>query len=517
MNEDQREKLQLFLTRLRSISPTRWIVSISAIIVISIVFSIWNQYGFVYVSIPAGIDNKTPIKYSNSDDSQQSLMNIGSLVVVPRANSALSASTDKYNSVVSVSIPWFGFTSVNLPTSTTAGIEKYTINSPGCANYDTEKDRLINYKCQSPLDFSTIDLQTGSSQTLTPLLSTNQSAPFLSGILGISDSATSQLFYQDYSGTVSYIKNPDGLSSSDLSLAQIITNHNDITSTSFILLPLSGDIYIGNYTNNTVSYNKISRPSKWTTEMSSICQLLMTSAYCYQGISGAAPSGSDVTSSSDTGGSLLKINISSPGNLTLERYGIDSEITADGIFIANDGNLTLTDGGRIYNFSFSGSRVVARQLSGNIKSVATTGSSIYFVKDNTIYKLQKNAATAIFHSDNISIARIFTDNGSVFLTARSADNGTDLSIYKLTETPDTTTSLLLDITSRPTFYSDDISDINFIKHTVFIQVKVIIDKNATRPDLAVNQQQYSEVKNRISHQLENKGLDISSLKLIFSY
>ncbi len=517
MNEDQREKLQLFLNRLRSISPARWIVSISAVIIISVLYTIWNQYGFVFVNTPAGIDNKTSIKYSNSDDSKQSLMNIGQIVVVPRANSAFTASVNTYSSVVSVSIPWYGFTSAELPASVAAGVEKYAINNPGCAGYDKESDELINYKCQSPTDFSVADMQTSFPRTLTPLLSTHQSAAFLNGILGISDSATGQLFYQDYKGAVSYIKNPDGLSSDDLALSQIITNHNDITNTSFMLLPLSGDIYIGKYTDNTVSYNKISHPSKWTSEMSSICQLLTTSAYCYQGISGAAPSGSDIEPSTETSGNLLKINLASSGNPTLERYTIDSAIAVDGVFIANDGNFTLTDGGRIYTLNFSGGKAILRQLSGNIKSVATTGDSIYFTKENTLYKLQKNAATAIFHSDNLSIARVFTDNGSVFLSARTPDSGTEVGIYKVTTAPDSNTDLLLKITAQPTLYSDDISDISFIKHTVFVMAKVTIDKNARQPDQAVNQQQYSEVKNRISEQLEKAGLDIASFKLVFSY
>jgi hypothetical protein len=518
MNEDQREKLQLFLSRLGLISPSRWIISISVVILVGVLLSVWTNYGFVIVTTPTGIDNKSPIKYTNSDDRNQSLMNIGPVVFVPRTNSALVVSAGTYHSVMSVSIPWYGFVSTTLPVGIVNGIEKYSIDSSGCANYDSENDRLIDYICQNPINFSVIDLKTGSSKIVTPLLPMNQSVPFLNGLIGTTDNSTGQLLYQDYSGATTYLKKPDDLSVADLIASTIVTDHNDVANSSFIIQPLSGNIYIGNYSDNKVTYSKIPHLAEWNTKMSSVCRLLQTSAYCYQGISGLAPSNSDALSANNTiSGRILKIDVSTPSKITLQQYSVPPTVAIEGIYIANDGNFTVLSTNRLYNFNFSGNTTVFHQLTGNIKSVTSTGDSVYFAKDNMIYKLQNSTAVAVFYSDDLNIDRVFSDNRSVFITAKSSMVGTELGIYKLTPTVDNVTKLLLHITMRPTQYSEDISDINFVKKNVFIRVKITIDKKATRADLVIDQNEYNQVKNHVSQQLQNAGLKTSDLNLVYSY
>jgi hypothetical protein len=488
-----------------------------------LIYSIWISFGIIVVDVERKQGVAGEITLYDGKDSKSRLFAIGSVAVIRRADAAVVVKIGQYRSVAGVELPWYGFASLKVSTAKDTNADKYYSKSRGCLLYDTKNDRVISYKCERPDGFYYIDTANSTSpelieQKIAAVPSSTSAQGFLDGIIGVTDSKIDpRIFYSDYTGNTKYLKNPDGISPNDLNFTSVITDKSVTGNSTFLLTTLRGEIYVGRYSDDSVTYQKIDQPKDYSNSWGTSCQLLISSAYCYQGKSASAPSG-DSKDATQIQGNLSVINISDPQKISVTKYKTDTSITISNLLVLNTNTMAFISNNNLYTFSFSGDRVVQSLVAPSVQS-GVIGDDVYFLKDSSVYKIaNKNSATMVFNSDNLTINKLISNNGGIFFDATTKGSPSRANTYKLNDSIHDASLRLVDI--LPLSYKNvpDVSSMDDIKNNLYIRVKVSINKTArTSLDRAVNMNDFNLAKARILQQLKDMGINPESLTITFAY
>ncbi len=514
MFAEQLQAIQPIIQKIRSLN---WVRIGIIVFIILFVSWVWRTFAVIVTDVSSDSSIDGAVSYTSSVDKSRTLVALGSLVIVPRSENSLIAVKGSYATILTPMVPWYGWTGVKGTIEKTKNALRYSNSSDDCINYTPPEDHLLTYACINGSALSEVNVQTGYSKTVHAFPESN-AQPFMEGIIGITTSETSpKIFYQTTAGAISYFPTPKNISKADLYTAKVTTDTHIANNPRFIVTTLSGMVAIGTYVNNTAEYTVIQKQPSWQSGMSTECGISNSTAYCHQGLSRRAPalSGDTTPPQIYQSGNLLRIDIKTSSKIDMTTYPTPKGIgSIDALSMVDAHTAAFISGAQLYYFNTDNNSLSVNLVSGKITDIAAAKDGIYFVRENEIYKtsIGHTEARMIYSSNNITVSKLAVDKGTVFFYGMPPTQSENKGIFKL-DNSDVTGMPLTDLLPIKYSESSRISDIQYIKNTLYVRLKVAIDKTGSS---GVDQNDKKTAEESALKELQQSGIDPAQYDIIFT-
>lgn len=476
---------------------------------------LYTHYALVQITITTkdGITGTPSLSFSTEKETSP-LRTLSGMAIIPRDAGVITATISPYSgSVYGAQSPVFSTKHITLLKDKNA--EKYSRSqgvTAACSSYKKESDTLTSFDCKESKDLYTFkktspatfaQVRTG----LTP--GTEQPASFKGGVLGLTTLDSNEpLFYTTPNGETSYYPLPDDIEEAKERHLTIVTS-SDMDSNSFVLVSARGNVYVGNIQSNKVHYATYKHPDGFDAANDVVfCSMSAQTVNCYFGKSASAKT-------TNLAPQLVSIKITNQNKLNFLVYSTD-KIYPDKMLTAQE-NVFFTQDNNLYALRVTGAAAKKQLVAHGIMS-AGAGENLFYVKQDAIFKVDTNTQSAhlVFQSSHLSIVGVTPFGSEVFFNARIKDQGDEIHKYKLTADMHTTTVRPIDIIPLRN-NNLPISNMELYKDQLLVRVKIPIDKQAKSAASAINQVEYTKIKEEVTDYLQEKGISPDMLTITYSY
>lgn len=492
------------------------------ILLITLAAFIYVFFSFTIVSLDIkthdGISGNPTISASSATRNLTPLTLFG-VNFVPREANVIGVTVNGYTTFKYVSLGVL-HNSLSIDIYRDANAQKYTgkLDQQGCSTYNPTADDLLSYDCTTinglyAYSSNTNSLPSNKLVADTPAVS--QGVPYLGGVLGMDNTALYKPIYYTVAGNkTTYYGLPEGLSRDQLRSSRFIASPT-MTDSNFLIVARTGDVYIAFVENGQVSYTKYPHPADFSTASDSVsCALTTNIAMCYY-------SPSRGSSTSKIKPVLVSINLQNKNQPTFDQASPDRQLFVENIAVDRTGTVFAKDGSNLFMMKREGAKARVIQLAREVASFSAD-TDAYFVSGSKVYKIdsKNNASYMIFQSPHLKVVSVSALASSLFINARINDGSDSIHKYKLDSTPhDSAVRRAIDTVPFAINTSLPVSDSEFIKDTLYVQLKVTINKTAKATSLsgAVDQESLTKAKQAVEQYLDNSGVDLSTLKIVYSF
>ena len=524
---------------MRSKSPLFWIVTAAAFGIIILAINLITTYTLVSVVVTyndAISEKATLYSMTRGQGDKQASPLMDNLYLLRRDTVALRASTDNYSTIKELThlSPQETIT-INLYKDKNA--DKYSGNNPGCITYDNASNRLLSYSCTQPRELLQYDQSNENSAPQNSSVATIAASdslaysvkPYQGGVLGIrmprflANVPTNKfLFSIDSNGKITEASTPDSLGQEQLSATNVITDTTSVAGSEFLLVnkQTSSLSFARQINGGAMDYKSYSLPEDFSPTLDTLlCSLLGSTAYCFYGYSSGPPDSEEETKHHESKKPATFLVIDFSGETpAVERYTTKQPTPVDNLFVTKSEKLYATSGDDLLSISLSDATAWSRVYATSVGSVAA-GDGLYFVRDNSVYRLddEKNESYLAFSSPKLRLSNIVSLNENVFVNAYiGGTTGQRVHTYRLNDEPNERPGFrLIDTLPLALNESDDISDMDLYKNNLHIRVKVPVSK--TGRNAGADLTAFNAAKQRITNLLQEKSIDVSALRITYSY
>lgn len=408
---------------------------------------------------------------------------IGSLALVARDTERIEATKDNLQTTVDITpLPWIGIKEIKVAVERDHNVDKISADSLGCTVFDASSNITASYSCNNPSGlyvYRTSDKNDveWKNEALLTFPQAYSVVDFKNGLLGISNSATPQLFYADISTkSIALPLLPQGLNANRLANISIV---GDVASQSNHYLLVDREaavIYFADATTNTISYRRFTINKDWLVGASVGCTLYEEKAYCYIGGSTASPDSHDETEEHHkrSDGHIITIDFSKD-TVTYQQSTVPKDEPIDQLYI--DGNQQLYAVAKSTLYRLDTTKTLTRRtiVTPTVDSVGS-GKTLYYIADGKLYELDSKTKQTFmrFSSPQLRISTITQTDSRLFINAhaKNAPPGSKLHTYQLLADQNTTPEERL-VDKLNLYPGDDfpgIVSLDYYKNTIHIVI-----------------------------------------------
>lgn len=492
------------------------------ILLVAFIAFIYVFFSFTIVSVEVkthdGINGKLSLSASSSSGNVTPISIFG-INIIPREANVIGATVDGYTTFKYVSLGLV-HNSLSVDIYRDMNAEKYTgkLEQQGCSTYNPAADDLLSYDCATInglYAYSSNNNGSFSNKLVSDTPAVSQGEPYLGGVLGMDNTALFKpIYYTVAGGKTTYYGLPEGLSRDQLRSSRFIASPT-MTDSTFLIVTRAGDVYIGFVENGEASYTKYPHPADFNTSSDSIsCALTTNLATCF-----IAPSRN--STSSKIKPMMTFIDLQNKNQPKYDQVPLDKQLFAESIVVNRSGTVFAKDGTNLYMVKREGEKARVLQLARGVTSF-TADTDTYFVNGAKVYKIdnKNNAAYMVFQSPHANAIAVSSLGSSLFINARINDGSESIHKYKLTETPnDKSRKRAIDVLPFSIQSTLPVSDTDFVKDMLYIQLKVTIRKTLRTSDInaAVDQASLADSKQKVQQYLDESGVDLSNIKIVYGF
>jgi hypothetical protein len=498
-----------------------------AIIAFLILLYLFASFSLVYVAV-TGSTSTHIVVYVSSERATTKLGGAG-LVLVPRSTTSLIvAAGDAVKTETTLAIPWYGYVNKKVTLTSDKNADKaayYSLDTNPCATYSSNYDRLLSFKCNQPTSLQTYNTPPSDGWGNTTVANTSYPAvvaPYMGGVIGVtyipnSDTTAPDITFTTESGQSIGYNAPEGIDMDTIRKATIYTDTYDITNNRFVLVDVSGNIYLGSPSESgTVGYQKIPPPNDYTPLYDqALCAISGDAVYCYYGQSDAGDqtASSQVKPIQDT---IVSLSFTKQGS---HAAAINTPLVLGDLYVTPSGQLFGREHKQLIHFTQVNDRYSTTSVSQNIDG-ATGGQAIYYIQNNGVYQVDSDAKNTyqVFYSKNVIPTSVYSVAGKVFVLGKVRGNTQTTYAYLLNTSDDTTPGQRL-IDKFPLSFTDltDASITDLVGDKFYVELKVTIRKNAPSADQAIDKSEVATKKQNVINLLQSLGVDINENNTTFMY
>lgn len=499
---------------------------IVAVIVLIIAYATFSRYSFIYISVDSPLDNNDNITVIATTDSEDIESEGAGLKVLPNDVMSVTVSQGDYLATSkALKVPFYRFVNlaIDLKYSKNASALAYeNLSNTDCSTYNSNLKSLLSYNCLNPVALQSYTEQESGAWINKTVSKTNGSSnldktkPYMGGLLTINPSveysSRDALIVHPGSGDESTdLPKPKGLTNAQMVTSAITTNRYNPTDRNFVVIGSDKIAYFGNFNGGNLNYHTIAPLEdldEWHDKPS--CNITEKIVVCYY----KARNTGDHSDYSTPTEYISVYDIATDKTVT---KSLANEMSFERIYVTTNGDIYGRMFRNLYSLEEESNKYTAKILDTTV-TAAGAGESIYYIKNNRVYKYNKSSMQSEleFYSKNIAPSSIIVQD-KVYILGHDKARSTSMYAYELTSEDYTT--LEPRIVDLLPVVNDD-SSITFEQQLVGNKLSILMHLTVNREDSsnpAIDKDEFNKTRDAIERQIEKTGVDTSKLEIVYNY